>query len=111
MPLRPQDLEALAAVHYADYPEPDQQLFALLVDAALAYHAALRAADVPDLEHPTTFAPATLAGVSYRDALLLGLGENLDMRLPHLPVPQADGLGPCQVCAGPLDAEVHAAAG
>lgn len=113
MPLRPEDLEAFAATHYDAYDGPGEQLFALLVDVAVALEAAYRAdAPVPSLDRPESFAPPTgLAGVTPRDAIVLGLAENLDMRLPHLPVPQADGGGPCQVCAGALTAEVHRSAG
>jgi hypothetical protein len=57
-----------------------EAMFDVLVDLAAAYIQTMQAEDQPDLERPETFEPKTLAGVSYLDAAVTGLRENLDMR-------------------------------
>lgn len=58
-------------------------LFDVLVDLTAAYVRRMQTEDAPDPERPETFAPQTLGGVSYVDAALNGLRENLDL-IPDL---------------------------
>jgi len=54
-------------------------IFDVLVDVAAAYVRLCQSENRPDPERPETFTFATLMGIDYKEACVLGLKENLNM--------------------------------
>lgn len=76
-------IEAIVNEHYNEYDEQidptEERLFALLVDVGKAYVARMQEAHRIDPEDPDSYKPHTLNGISYIDATVMGLKENLEL--------------------------------